>query len=77
MLVKEKIHKIIDKIEDQERLENYLNLILNLENCHEGRLFSALSSEQKQELLMSYEESYDDQNLIENSTVKEKYSKWL
>jgi len=77
MLVKERFHKLIDQIEDERALKAYLNLILKLNTHESGKLYASLSSEQKEELELSYNESFTDENLISNEAVKEKYAKWL
>lgn len=77
MLVKEKFHELIDKIEDENALESYLNLILKLNTHESGKLYNKLSPSQKEELDISYEESFIDSNLISHKEVKSQFSKWL
>lgn len=77
MLVKEKFHKLIDQIDDEKALEAYLNLILKLNRHESGKLYSMLTNKQKEELEISYQESFEESNLLSNETVKGKYSKWL
>jgi hypothetical protein len=77
MLVKEKFHRLIDQIDDERALEAYLNLILKLNNHESGRLYSMLTEDQKEELELSYQESFEENNLLSNEIVKGKYSKWL
>jgi hypothetical protein len=36
-----------------------------------------ISDEQKQEVLLSYEESKNEENLIDNEEVMKKYRRWL
>jgi len=77
MLLKEKLHKLIDKIEDEGTLEAYLNLILKL-NIHESaKLFAGLSIKQKEELEISYHESFIETNLLSNEQVKSQDRRWL
>ncbi|GLR18255.1 hypothetical protein [Portibacter lacus] len=77
MLVKEKIHKIIEEIEDEQTLNGFLSLITSLRNEQQGQLFKSLTKEQKEELQFSYDESFDSNNLIQHSKVKREHSKWL
>lgn len=77
MLVKEKFHEFIDKIEDEKVLESYLNLVIKLNLQENGKLFSKLTKEQKAELDISYEESFVQSNLISHNEVKKQYAKWL
>ncbi len=77
MLVKDKFHALIDQIEDERALESYLNLIMNLNTSDNGKLYATLTNVQKDELEVSYLESFDKSNLISNEEVKDKYAKWL
>ena len=77
MLVKEKFHKFIDDIEDESALESYFELIKTLSKNTSGKLWNLLSEDQKSELLISYDESFNSENLIDNSEVTKKHSKWL
>ena len=77
MLIKEKFHKLIDQIEDERTLEAYLSLILKLNTHENGKLFSSLTIEQKEELEISYHESFVEVNLLSNEHVKSQYSRWL
>jgi len=77
MLVKQKIIKIIDEIQDEQTLEGFLSLITCLKEEQEGSLYKSLSKKQKDELLISYEESLNSFNLLEHSKAREGHSKWL
>ena len=77
MMIKEKFHKLIDQIEDERTLEAYLNLILKLNIHKNGKLFSNLTIEQKEELEISYHESFVETNLLSNEHVKSQYRRWL
>ena len=75
--LKEKFHKLIDYIDDNEMLYEYFNLLSHLNSQTTGRLYKSLTSLQKKELLLSYEESFFDSNLLSNDEVKSQYRKWL
>lgn len=77
MKTKEAFHKLIDKIEDEGLLNDYYNLISKLNNSQEGALWNSLTLEQKEELLLSYEESKDPINLISHEEVVGRFSEWL
>lgn len=77
MRTKEAFHKLIDRIENEEILKGYFELILRLNSNQTGKLWDSLSSEEKGELLLSYEESLDPQNLISHEDVMAKHDKWL
>jgi hypothetical protein len=42
-----------------------------------GNLFNSLTEEQKLELLISYEESFDEKNLLDHEEMKIQHKKWL
>lgn len=77
MTIKDRFHKLIDSIEDEKDLQSYYLLIDQLQKTTSGILYDALSREEKKELLLSYEESYNGENLISHDSVMEEYSKWL
>lgn len=77
MNTKEKLHILVDQIQDEELLKAYLDLLENRAKEVVGKLWNTLSNQEKEELLLSYEESFDDSNLIDNEEVKDKFKKWL
>lgn len=77
MKTKEAFHKLIDNIEDEGLLNDYYNLISRLSNSQEGELWNTLTPEQKEELMLSYEESKIPKNLISHEEVIGQFSKWL
>ncbi|MFO7791096.1 MAG: hypothetical protein R6V32_11050 [Bacteroidales bacterium] len=46
-------------------------------NSSKSSMWDTLSDEQKREVLMSFEESENDDNLIDNEDVMKMYRKWL
>lgn len=77
MRTKDDFHNLIDKIEDEEVLKGYFKLIQRLNNNQTGELWDGLSQEERNELLLSYEESFDSNNLISHEEVKKQHDKWL
>ena len=77
MIIREKLHKIIDEIDDEKKLESLYKLISSLSNNENGELYESLTEAQKEELDIAYQESFDKQNLIDHDKVKSKYAKWL
>jgi hypothetical protein len=75
--IKEAFHKLIDKIDNEETLKGYFELILRLNSNQTGRLWDTLSAEERNELLLSYDESFDPKNLISHEDVKGQHDKWL
>ena len=77
MKTKEEFHKLIDAIEDEQVLKGYYELIQKLNNQESGKLWESLSEAQQNELIISYEESHDPENLISHDQVKTQHDKWL
>lgn len=77
MRTREAFHKLIDNIKNEEILKGYFELIQRLNNNQSGSLWESLSTEEKDELLLSYEESFDPKNLISHDEVKGQHKKWL
>jgi hypothetical protein len=77
MNIKEDFHHLIDTIEDEQLLIGYYQLVKQLSDNQDGRLWNSLSDEQKQELLIVYDESFDPANLISHAEVKKQHEKWL
>ena len=77
MKIKDDFHNLIEKIEDEAVLKGYFKLIQRLNNNQTGELWDSLSAEEKDELLLSFEESFDPKNLICHEEVKKQHGKWL
>ncbi len=77
MKIKDDFHNLIEKIEDEAVLKGYFKLIQRLNNNQTGELWDSLSAEEKDELLLSFEESFDPKNLISHEEVKKQHGKWL
>jgi hypothetical protein len=68
--LKSNLHKIVDKINNEELLRTIYDFLKLRENSEEGRIWKTLTEEQKKEVFLSYEESEDDSNLVSWSDVK-------
>jgi hypothetical protein len=68
--LKNSIHKIIDSIENEYLLQSLLDF-LN-ESKSSNAYWNHLSEEQKNEVLLSFEESEEEYNLIERTEVIKK-----
>ena len=77
MKTKEAFHKLIDKIENKETLSGYFKLIQTLNSNQTGELWDSLKPDEKDELLLSYDESFDSKNLVSHEEVKRQHDKWL
>ena len=77
MKTKEAFHQLIDKIEDEKTLNGYFKLIQKLNKNETGNLWNSLRPEEKDELLLSYEESFDPKNLMSHEEVKKQHGQWI
>lgn len=77
METKENFHKLIDGIKDEQILKSYFELIKRLNSNQTGELWNGLNPAEKEELLLSYEESFSPGNLISHDEVKKQHGKWL
>lgn len=77
MRTREDFHRLIDQIEDETVLKAYFKLIESLRLNQKGKLWSELSIEEREELILSYEESFNQENLLSHDEVKKQHSKWL
>ena len=68
--LKSSLHKIVDKIDNEELLRTIYDFLKLRENSQEGRIWKTLTDEQKKEVFQSYEESEDEKNLISWEEVK-------
>ena len=72
MDLKSDLHKILDKIENEQLLRAIYDFLKQRENSVEGQIWKTLTEEQKKEVYLSYQESEDDNNLIDWDEVKKK-----
>lgn len=77
MNVKEDFHHLIDTIDDEQLLKSYYELIQQLNVGQSGQLWNNLNESEKRELLIAYDESFDDKNLISHEEIKKQHEKWL
>jgi hypothetical protein len=63
------IHKIVDGIQSEQLLQTLYDFLKVRETNKLGRLWDSLTEEQKQEVLLAYDESEDENNLIEREKV--------
>ena len=62
--LKSNLHKIVDKIENEQLLQTIYDFLKLKENSQEGQIWKSLTEDQKKEVYLSYQESEDDGNLI-------------
>lgn len=67
------LHNFIDQIDSIVLLEEYYNEMKKMLRISGSKMWDTLTEEQKKEVLLSFEESEDDNNLVPNSEVMKKY----
>lgn len=63
------IHKIVDRIQSEQSLQKLYNLLKVWDTNKPGQLWDSLTEEQKQEVLIAYDESEDENNLIPRENI--------
>jgi hypothetical protein len=67
--LKSNIHKIVDRIQSEQLLQAIYDFLKTREKNKSGRLWDNLTEEQKQEVLLSFDESEDENNLLDRDQV--------
>ena len=67
--LKSNIHQIIDRIQSEQLLETIYDFLKARESTKPGDIWESLTDEQKKEVLISFEESEDEANLIDLEEV--------
>jgi len=72
--IKNNFHQLIESIEDEAILLNFYHLMSLQFSENNPLLIDRLSSKQYQELMLAFEESFEEDNLIEHAEIKERYA---
>ncbi len=75
--LKANLHGLIDQIDSMSILKEYYNELKSILSSNKTSVWDTLSEEQKKEVLLSFEESENDDNLLDNDEVMNKYKEWL
>ncbi|MPM27950.1 hypothetical protein SDC9_74467 [bioreactor metagenome] len=75
--LKNNFHRLIDTIENEAMLTKFYAIMSRAKESTDGNLWEKLSAKEQSELLLSFEESEDEINLIPYSEIRKKYEKWL
>lgn len=67
--LKSNIHKIVDGIQNEQLLKTIYDFLKVRETNKPGQLWDSLTAEQKEEVLLAYDESEDERNLIDREKV--------
>ena len=70
--LKSSIHKIVDCTENERLLQAIYDFLGNSEANRLGQLWESLTAKEKEEVLLSFEESEDDSNLIDRDELFKK-----
>ena len=70
--IKNNFHSLIDKVEDSETLMYFYKVFSDsLNNKWE------ISDKERKQIMEAYEESEDENNLIDDEIIRDKYKKYL
>jgi len=72
--LKSGIHSFIDQIESFDLLNDYYYELKRIIDSRKSNIWDSLSEDQKREILLSYEESEQEENLIDENFVMEKFN---
>ena len=75
--IRNNFHKLIDRIDNNNILSKFYSILEQASTVKDGQLWSKLTEEEKQELLLIDNETDNDQNIISGSTIQAKHKKWL
>ncbi len=75
--LKNNFHHLIDSIENENLLLRFYELMKSRSISKEGKLWSRLSKEEQDELLMALAESDKEEYLISHDKMMKKHKKWL
>lgn len=67
--LKSSIHQIIDRIESEQLLETIYDFLKTRETTKPGEIWNSLTDEQKKEVMLSFEESEEEKNLVKIDEV--------
>jgi hypothetical protein len=75
--IRKNFHSLIDSIDNENILLFFYDLMKRKSTTKEGQIWNRLSNDQKQEILLSAQESENPDNLISHEDLKNKNKKWL
>jgi hypothetical protein len=70
--LKTNLHQIVDRIQSEQLLQTLYDFLKGREKNKPGKLWMSLSDAQKQEVLLSFEESENENNLIDRDKLFKK-----
>lgn len=67
--LKSNIHKIVETIQSEQLLQTLYDFLKSKEKSPPGKLWESLTEHQKNEVLLAYDESEDENNLIDSDEI--------
>jgi hypothetical protein len=67
--LKSSIHKIVEAIQSEQLLQTLYDFLKSKEKNQPGELWESLTDEQKNEVLLAFKESDDENNLIDSDEI--------
>lgn len=75
--IKKEFHELIDKVENTLILEQFFNALNFSQNNSKAELWDSLTDSERNDIILTFNESEDENNLISFEEIKNKYNKWL
>jgi len=75
--LKRNFHNLIDSIDNENFLISFYEIMQKRFSTKEGQLWNRLTEQEQEELLLTFEECENTDNLISNALMKKKHNKWL
>ena len=75
--LKNSFHHLIDSIDNENLLLKFYDLMKSRTSSKEGNLWSRLTNEEQEELLSTFKESENEENIISHTEIMKKHKKWL
>ena len=75
--LKTNFHNLIDNLNNDSVLSKFYDLLSKVKESKEGALWTRLSKDEQEELLLIEKESHDPKTLISHADMIKKHKKWL
>ena len=75
--LKNSFQHLIDSIDNENLLLKFYDLMKSRTSSKEGNLWSRLTNEEQEELLSTFKESENEENIISHTEIMKKHKKWL
>ena len=75
--LKTNFHKLIDNFNNESVLSKFYDLLLKAKESKDSQLWSRLTLEEQEELMLIEKQCHDEKNLISHDEVSKKHKKWL